>query len=184
MKVDKSSATPGVKKIAIQAITMPSIEEVLKDRAIVTIHRNQDTSFKYLLHMVLAKPEVGELPEGHNGWIPRRAPAIGIFAVRMYHNVGQILGQDISELTHKQWISIFDGLALFDQALERIGLSSDLRTLAQWSSDRHRYYYRNVWLRGHWQWLRILEENPGLMTLTVSLADIVAAIEAKKLPQD
>lgn len=181
MKVNKSSATPGVIMIAIQAITMPSIEEVLKDRTIVTIRRNQDTSFKYLLHMVLAKPEVSDLPEGHNGWMPRRLPVIGIIAVRMDHNIGQILDQDISELTHKQWIAIFEGLALFDQALDRLGLSSELRTLAQWSSDRHRYYYRNVWLRGHWQWLRILEENPGLTTLTVSLADIVAATEADKI---
>ncbi|QPN57006.1 hypothetical protein I1E95_02175 [Synechococcus sp. CBW1107] len=128
----------------------------------------------------MAKPEVGELPEGHNGWMPRRLPVIGIIAVRMDHHIGQILDQDISELTHKQWIAFFDRHALFGQLLDRLGLSSDLRTLAQWSSDPHRYFYRNVWLRGHWQWLRILEENPGLTTLTVSLADIVAAIEADK----
>jgi hypothetical protein len=36
-------------------------------------------------------------------------------------------------------------------------------------------------LRGHWRWLRIQEENPGLTTLTLSLAEIVAAAEAQAL---
>jgi hypothetical protein len=48
-------------------------------------------------------------------------------------------------------------------------------------SDPHCYFRRNIWLRAHWQWLRIREENPGLTTLTVSLSEVVALAEAKAL---
>lgn len=106
---------------------------------------------------------------------------VGIIALRLGYSGRVILGQPISTLRHREWIALCSRLGVFSNGLDQLELSPELRRLAEWDSEPQAYFHRNIWLKGHWQWLRIQEENPGLTTLTLSLAEIVAAAEARAL---
>lgn len=155
--------------------------ELLADGASIDVHKAEVTAFKYLLHLVLIKPEVETPPAGHTGWMPMGHRAVGVIALRLDYPGDRILGRSVQNLTHKQWMKACLRLGVFHRALDQLALRPPLRGLAAWTSEPHGYFQRNVWLRSHWQWLRIREENPGLSTLTISLSQAVAAAEAKAL---
>jgi hypothetical protein len=161
------------------AARLQPFQELLADCATIRIQKADVTSFKYLVHLVLIKSEVDVLPVGHAGWMPMGHRAVGAIALRLDHPRQQILGYSIKGLNHKQWMGLCFHLGVFNRALDQLALRSPVRALAQWDSDPHCYFRRNVWLRAHWQWLRIREENPGLATLTISLSEAVAVAEAK-----
>ncbi|WP_144036897.1 hypothetical protein [Synechococcus sp. MW101C3] len=106
---------------------------------------------------------------------------VGIIALRLDYTGEGILGQSISTYGHREWIAFCSRLAVFSNGLDQLALSPELRGLAEWDSEPQAYFFRNIWLKGHWQWLRIQEESPGLTTLTLSLAEIVAAAETQAL---
>jgi hypothetical protein len=173
----------------VESLVEPSSTEVplspfdvlLGDQNTIHIRGRQNDSFKYLLHLILLKPEVTECPVGHQGWIPMGYRTVGIIALRLDYSGRVILGQPISALRHREWIALCSRLGVFSNGLDQLELSPELRRLAEWDSEPQAYFFRNIWLKGHWQWLRIQEENPGLTTLTLSLAEIVAAAEARAL---
>jgi hypothetical protein len=152
---------------------------LLADGVTIGIRKTDVTAFKYLLHLVMIKPEVEAPPVGHTGWMPMGHRAVGAIALRLDYPGGQILGRSIENLNHKQWMVLCSRLGVFDRALDQLALRPPLRALAEWNTEPHAYFQRNIWLRGHWQWLRIREENPGLATLTLSLSEAVAVAEAK-----
>lgn len=152
---------------------------LLADQATIRIHRPNLNQFKYQLHMVLAKPEVASLPAGLTGWKPMGHRAIGVLAVRMDYDGTQILGQTIANQTHRQWMGVFDRLGVYAQALDQLALSPSLRAMAEWNTQANGYFERNVWLRSHWQWLRLQEENPAMQTRLFRLSELVAAAEAR-----
>jgi len=67
--------------------------ELLADCVTIGIRKTEVTSFKYLLHLVLAKPEVETLPLEHAGWMPMGHRAVGAIALRLDYRGGQILAQ-------------------------------------------------------------------------------------------
>jgi hypothetical protein len=70
-----------------------SYRELLADCVTIGIRRTEVTSFKYLLHLVLAKPEVETLPVEHAGWMPMGHRAVGAIALRLDYCSGQVLAQ-------------------------------------------------------------------------------------------
>lgn len=155
--------------------------QIAVDQDSLRIRQRRAVSFKYLLHLILLKPEVTERPVGHQGWIPMGHRTVGIIALRLDYTGRAILGQPISTYSHREWIAFCSLLGVFSNGLDQLALSAELRGLAEWDSEPQAYFFRNIWLKGHWQWLRIQEENPGLTTLTLSLAEIVAAAESQAL---
>ncbi len=143
------------------------------------MRRRSEERFTYLLHLVLVKPEhIDQLPD-NRGWIPNGYRAIAGIAIRLDYTGPTILGQRLDELNHKRLIQLITRLGAFDRALDRLPLDQLERSWAEWTTEPGIYFYRNTWLRGHWQWLRILEENPGLPTLTLSLSDLLAAYQER-----
>lgn len=88
-------------------------------------------------------------------------------------------GQPISTYGHREWLAFCSRLGVFSNGLDQLALSQELRGLAEWVSEPQADFLRNIWLKGHWQWLRIQEENPGLTKLTLSLAEIVASADTQ-----
>jgi len=152
---------------------------LLSDGVTIDIRKTEVTAFKYLLHLVMIKPEVEPPPAGLSGWMPMGHRAIGAIALRMDYSGKRILGHSVQSLNHKQWMVLCSRLSVFDRALDQLDLRAPLRGLAEWSSEPHSYFQRNIWLRAHWQGLRIREENPGLATMTISLSEAIAVAEAK-----
>jgi len=152
---------------------------LLADGATIGILKSDVRAFKYLLHLVLIKPEVEARSTGLSGWMPMGHRAVGAIAVRLDYGGVQILGHSFQNLNHKHWMRLCSRLGVFDRGLDQLALQPQQRALAEWNSENHSYFQRNIWLRYHWQWLRIREENHNLTTLTISLSEAVAADEAK-----
>jgi len=154
---------------------------LLADGDTIGILKTDVKAFKYLLHLVLIKPELEAQPAGLSGWIPMGHRAVGAIAVRLDYGGERILGFSFQNLNHKQWMVLCSRLGIFDRALDQLALRPPERALAEWNSEPHSYFQRNIWLRYHWQWLRIREENPGLTTLTISLSEAVAIAETNAM---
>ncbi len=157
----------------------PRFIDTLTDTATVKVQKRTEDAYKYLVHCVLIKPEHRDKAVGNTGWIPGGLRVAGLIALRMDFKGSLILGNSIQNVRHNKWTAAINTLGVFDDAMTKLNLSPDLKKYVAWKADPRDYFQRNIWIRGHWQLLRIQEENRQLTIKTYSLAEIVTAAEAK-----
>lgn len=154
-----------------------NFKEVLQDGSSIRIVRRDQPCVKYLAHMILIKPDADDPYEGSRGWSPRGHKAAGVIGLRMDHMDCAISGQSSTDMTHSEWITFCRSYGIFDDALGQLCLTEEQRAAAEWSNRPGEYFSRNIWFRGHWEWLRFQELNPTIPVVTHSLAEILAATQ-------
>lgn len=153
------------------------INEVVQDSSSIRLARRGQSCMKYLVHMLLKKPEANDPFEGSRGRSLCGHKAIGIIGLRMDHDNCPIHGRSTISLTHKEWVRLCKCLGVFDDAYSQLDLTDEQRDAAKWNNVSGEYFSRNIWLREHWQLVRFQEQNPMIPVVTHSLAEILAATQ-------
>lgn len=127
-------------------------------------------TYNHFIQMFLMHSRVHFAPEGHRGWFPGRRRSIGIFAVRMDCAADNQYYQLLTNFTHKDWCAFLNEFPIYEPA-DRLALSPEHHAIAD-RKPNGELRYKSIWLRHEWEWVRILEENPGLHTRTYKLSEV------------
>lgn len=137
---------------------------------------NQSKRYKYLVHKVQEPIRVHSDGLRRSDWSGRKT--MGILVIALDYQGSHILGRRLDGLTQRQVTTLFDDLGLFADAPERLALSRNQKSRIAWSRNPQRHYHQNKFICHVSQLIRINEKYPHIRVLKISLAEVVAQLEA------